>query len=61
MPSMTYTGPIILKHPIARYVYQNVGDVEHSQGDVELVARKLEVCDQAIDLGVSDIRSVDEG
>ena len=57
---MTYTGPEILEHPIARHINQNIWDVEHRQRDVELVARQLQIFHQAIDLGVANVGSVNE-
>lgn len=58
--NMTYTGAKILEHPIARYIDQDIRDVEDRQRDIEFVARQLEVFDQAIDLGVANVGAVDE-
>lgn len=58
--SITYTGSEILEYQIAGHIDQNVWNVEHSQGDVELVAHQIEVFHQAIDLGVANVGSVDE-
>lgn len=57
---MTYTGSKILEHPIARYIDQDIRDVEDRQRNIEFVARQLEVFDQAIDLGVANVGAVDE-
>lgn len=57
---MTYTSPKILEHPIARHIDQNIRDIEDRQRDIELIARQLEVLDQAIDLGIANVRAVDE-
>lgn len=56
----TYTGPKILENPIARHIDQNIRDIEDRQRDIELVARQLEVFDQAINLGIANVRAVDE-
>lgn len=51
-----------LDDPVARYVDEDIGDVEDEQSNVELGARlHPQVLRQPVDLCIADVGSVDEG